>query len=302
MNEQDLRGQVIVITGASSGFGKGAARRFAGLSTSLVLAARRGALLEDLAAECEALGAQAIAVPTDISVQEEVESLTEAAIAHFGRIDVWINNAGVGAIGRFEKIPLDEHAQVIKTNLLGSLYGTYCAYRHFLERGTGTLINIASELGRHTVPYYSSYSAAKHGMVGLDDALRQELMLSRAEDIHVCTVMPTAHDTPFFDHAANHTGHQVQAPTPLHDPEDVVDAIVRLACNPKDKEIVGSDGIVKILMQSIVPSVTERIAAQMMHRQQMEEAPPARESHGAVCAPMAEGTEVSAGRLQDRAA
>ena len=118
---------------------------------------------------------RALAVPTDVSRREDVERLGKQAVAEFGRIDVWINNAGVGALGPFERIPLELHEQVIRTDLLGTLYGSHVAYRQFLEQGRGTLINVSSELGRHTVPYYTSYAAAKHGVVGLGDALRQEI-------------------------------------------------------------------------------------------------------------------------------
>jgi NAD(P)-dependent dehydrogenase (short-subunit alcohol dehydrogenase family) len=290
--------KVIVITGASSGFGKGAALRFAQEHASLVLAARRGELLDDLAMECHAAGAPAIAVPTDVSDEHEVERLAQAALQKFGRIDVWINDAGVGALGRFERIPLADHKQVVATNLLGTLYGSWFAYRQFLKQGSGTLINIASELGGHSVPYYSSYTAAKHGVVGLGDSLRQEIDQNQVNGVHVCTVMPTAHDTPFFDHAANYTGHEVQAPRPLHDPENVVETLVRLVRDPADREIVGGDGVVKILMKKLAPQAEQRMAARQMHKTQMEKAPPAPDSPGAVRAPMREGTGVSAGRLK----
>jgi short-subunit dehydrogenase len=294
--EKTLAGKVVVITGASSGFGKGAALKFAEEGASLVLAARRHELLEELAAECEAAGGRALAVQTDVSKRDEVERLAQAAIDEFGRIDVWVNNAGVGALGRFERIPLVDHEQVIATDLLGPLYGSYHAYRQFLAQGSGTLINVASELGGHTVPYYSSYAAAKHGVVGLGDSLRQEIELRDGRDIHVCTVMPAAHDTPFFDHAANYTGHEIQAPKPLHDPYDVVETIVRLARDPKDKEIVGADGVVKVLMKKLMPAAEEKMAAKSMHKTQMEKAPPAADSPNALRAPMQAGTEVSAGR------
>jgi short-subunit dehydrogenase len=185
---------------------------------------------------------------------------------------------------------------VIATDLLGTLYGSYFAFRHFLAQDSGVLINVASELGKHSVPYYASYVAAKHGVVGLGEALRQELDQNGIHNVHVCTVLPTAHDTPFFDHAANYTGHAVAAPTPLHDPQKVVDTLVRLACNPKDEEIVGGDGVVKILMKAVAPGVAEKMAARVMHRTQMEKPPPAPDSPGAVRAPTAIGTEVSAGR------
>src|SRR3954463_13876838 len=121
MNDRSLKGKVVVITGASSGFGKGAALAFAENGANVVLAARRGDLLEELARECQGSGAKALAVQTDVSRREEVERLAEAATRSLGRIDVWVNDAGVGALGRFERIPLDVHEHVIRTNLLGTL-------------------------------------------------------------------------------------------------------------------------------------------------------------------------------------
>jgi short-subunit dehydrogenase len=296
MPRQSLTDKIIVITGASSGFGKGAALEFARQGAKLVLAARRSGLLDELANECHAEGGDALACATDVSVRAEVEALAEETLDTFGRIDVWINNAGVGALGRFERVPLDVHEQVIATNLLGTLYGSYCAYRQFVEQGSGILINIASELGFGTVPYYSSYTAAKHGVVGLSGSLRQEVKQNRITGVHICTIMPTAHDTPFFDHAANYTGHEVTPPKPLHDPQKVVDAIVRIAQDPEDKRIVGADGVAKLVMANIMPVVSEKVGAKQMHKTQMEGPPPSEDSPGAVRTPIPKGTGVSGGR------
>src|SRR5687768_9630352 len=115
MTTSTLSGKVVIVTGASSGFGKGTALELARRGAALVLAARRGPLLEEVAQACEALGGSAMAVPTDVSVREDVERLGEAARARFGGIDVWINNAGVGALGPFERVPIEEHVQIIAT-------------------------------------------------------------------------------------------------------------------------------------------------------------------------------------------
>jgi NAD(P)-dependent dehydrogenase (short-subunit alcohol dehydrogenase family) len=291
-----MAGKVVVITGASSGFGKGTAMKLAEQGASLALAARRVELIAELAEECVALGGRALPCPTDVSKRDEVERLCQAAVREYGRIDAWINNAGVGALGRFERIPIEDHEQVIATDLLGVLYGGWYAYRQFLKQGAGILINVSSELGGHTVPYYSSYAAAKHGVVGLSDSLRQEINQAGYRDIHVCTVMPAAHDTPFFDHAANYTGHEIQAPKPLHDPYDVVETIVRLVGDPQDREIVGADGVVKVLMKKLAPGMQDKIAARHVHKMQMEKAPSAPDSPNSLRTPMPAGTEVSAGR------
>src|SRR4051812_21264917 len=107
MSNQSLNGKVIVITGASSGFGKGAALEFARAGASVVLAARRDELLDELVQQCQAEGGQALAVTTDVSQEADMQNLAQKAVHTYGRIDVWINNAGVGAIGNFWDIPLE---------------------------------------------------------------------------------------------------------------------------------------------------------------------------------------------------
>jgi short-subunit dehydrogenase len=299
MKHQDLQGKVVVVTGASSGFGKGAALEFARQSAKVVLAARRGDLLEELATACRAAGGEALVCEVDVSRREDVARLAKQTLDTYGRIDVWVNNAGVGAIGAFERIPLDVHEQIIGTNLLGTLYGSHFAYQQFLSQGSGVLINIASELGFGSVPYYSSYTAAKHGVIGLSDSLRQEVKQNGLDGIHICVIMPTAHDTPFFEHAANYSDHEIVPPKPLHDPQHVVDTIVRLANNPKDKEIVGADGVVKLFAANVMPRVSEKMGAKMMHST-IEKGAPAGDSPGAVLEPVPDGTTVSGGHRDQR--
>lgn len=294
---QDLTDKVIVITGASSGFGKGAALAFAEAGASLVLAARRDQLLEQLASDCEGLGGRAIAVHTDVSQSSEVEHLAQSALDRFGRIDVWVNDAGVGALGRFEEVPLVDHIQVIQTNLIGVISGSYFALKQFRRQGAGILINVASALGKIPTPYYGSYTASKFGIVGLDGVLRQELAENNLKDIHVCTVMPTAMDTPFFDHAANYTGHESVPIPPVYDPQMVVDVIVRLATQPEPEVLVGGGGAVMGALHNIIPGVVEKIMGKDTHITQIEKAPPAPDTAGNVHEPTPEGTEVSAGRL-----
>jgi len=298
MATEDLKGKVVLITGASSGFGKGAARQFARAGASLVLAARRENLLDELALECERFGGRAMAIPTDVSQREDVERLASAATSRFNRIDVWINDAGVGAVGRFDQVPLADHAQVIETDLLGTVYGSYYALRHFHTRQSGTLINIASALGKIPAPYYASYTAAKYGIVGFCSALRQELRENKVDYIHVCTVIPMAMDTPFFEHVSNYTGHQATPIPPLYDPKEVIDVIVRLATEPEDEVIVGAAGKVAAVAHSLAPGLTENLMAKQVHKSQIEAAPLAPFTSGRVLHPMASGTEVSGGRLK----
>jgi NAD(P)-dependent dehydrogenase (short-subunit alcohol dehydrogenase family) len=294
----NLNGKVIVITGASSGFGKGAALDFARAGASVVIAARRDELLDDLAQQCEAAGGRALAVTTDVSQQEEVQNLAQQAVSTFGRIDVWINNAGVGAIGHFWDIPLPDHVHVIQTNLLGVIYGSHYALQQFRQQGSGTLINTASGLGKIPAPYYSSYTASKYGVVGLSAALRQELAEAGLNDIHVCTVMPMAMDTPWFDHAANYSGHELQPIPPLYDPQLVIDAYVRLASDPKPEVIVGGVGKVMSALHSIFPGLVEGMLSKEVDVVQMHNAASEPSSSNSLHDPRDEGTGVYGGRLK----
>src|SRR4051812_8221256 len=120
----DARPTVYVITGASSGFGRGVALRLAKERANLVLVARREAVLRDVADQVASLGGVAMVAPADVADPQALESIAAATMARFGRIDVWINDAGVGAIGPFESIPEDEQARVVDINLKSVIFGS----------------------------------------------------------------------------------------------------------------------------------------------------------------------------------
>ena len=293
-----LQNKVVVITGASSGFGRGAALKFAREGANVVLAARRKKLLKEVAKECERQGARALAVEADVSQAEEVEKLAERARDEFGHFDVWVNNAGVATYGEFDEIPLEEHEQVLRTNLLGTIYGSYVALRHFRERGEGVLINMASYLGKGSAPYHASYVASKHAIRGLDMSLRQELQAQDIRDIHICTIMPTSHDTPFFGHAGNHTGKPVRPTTPVYDPQQVVDAIVELAVNPEDELTVGGIAKVASVAGKLAPALLERRMAKKVHKEHMGQSESASDSSGSLFEPMRSGEDLRGGWLE----
>jgi short-subunit dehydrogenase len=295
MARQDLNGKIVVITGASSGFGKGAALRFAQAGASVIVSARREQVLEELVRECESAGGRALAVPADVSSRADVEQLSKTTTSQFGRIDVWVNNAGTGALGRFEEVPLEEHEQVIGTDLLGTLYGSYFAMRQFRQQGSGTLINIASVIGKVPSPYFASYAAAKHGVVGLSAAIRLELEEDKVEDIHVCTVLPTSMDTPFFEHAAQHTGHVATPIPPVYDADKVVDVIVRLATDPEDEVSVGPAGKFMTFAHQLAPGLVEAMMRRQTQTAEFKDAKPAEDTSGAVKEPLASGTAVGGG-------
>ncbi len=282
---KDLRDKVVVITGASSGFGRGAALQYAQNGAKVVLAARREELLDELAEECRSFGSGAVAVPTDVTDPKGMENLAQTALETFDRVDVWINNAGGAAIGVFDDIPIQEHIKVIDTDLIGTIYGSYLALQIFKQVEKGTLINVASMIGKVPAPYYASYSAAKHGVVGLSAALRQELAALKLSNIHVCTVMPMAMDTPFFEHSANYTGKESVAIPPLDDAQKVIDVLVDLAINPKDEVPVGKTSLTNLIMHNVAPAASEKLMGKITHQKQIVDASPAPINPGGLSQP-----------------
>ncbi|HEX8203942.1 MAG TPA: SDR family oxidoreductase [Isosphaeraceae bacterium] len=248
---------VVVITGASSGIGRATALAFARRGASVVLAARRAPALADVAAECEGLGARALAVPTDVTDEDAVQALARRALEAFGRIDVWVNNAGVTAMGFFEAIPPDVFRRVIETNLFGVVHGARAVLPHFRERASGVLINVASVNGKAAGPYASDYVASKFGVVGFSESLRQEAIL-RGDDVHVCTVLPASIDTPLFQHAGNYAGRGIKPMKPVYDAEQVAETILGLVESPQREVFVGNAGRMMALMHGLVPGYFER--------------------------------------------
>ena len=295
-----LRKKVVVLTGASSGFGRGAALKFAEHGARLVLAARRKGLLKDVAEECQRRGGKAVVVETDVSGREEVEALADKAVSEFGRIDIWVNNAGVGAIGPFIDVPIEDHKQVIATNLLGTLYGSHCAMKQFREQGSGTLINIGSYLSKGSSPYHASYAASKHGVRGLGTSIRQELEATGDDaKIRVCTIMPTSMDTPFFQHAAQHSGHRVRPIDPVYDPELVIDAIIRAATHPEPEVMVGRSAKMASVLGKIAPMLLERKLASKTHKNIYTKASRETPNEGALFEPTGEGEGIRGGWLDE---
>lgn len=292
---KELRNRIVVITGASSGFGRGVAEKFARDGAHVVLASRRGDLLEKLARDCRNQGVRAVAIETDVSDRSEVESLAQRVLNEFGRFDIWINNAGVATYGRFNDSPMDEHEQVIRTNLLGLMYGSRVALDQFRRQGHGVLINVGSFAGIASFPYGASYTASKHGVRGLGTALRQELTVNEEENIHVCTVMPTSMDTPFFAHAANHTGRPVKPIPPVYDPQLVIDAIHEVALNPRPEIVVGGRGKAGKLLSRIAPGALETQMAKKSHEAMMQQEETAPPSSGNLFSAVEYGNEVRGG-------
>lgn len=290
-----VAGRTYVITGASSGIGRGVALRLASYGANTVLAARRTAVLDEVAQQVRAAGGQALVVTTDISDPDQMTRLQQAALQRFGRIDVWINNAAVAAIGPFDAVPLRDHGRIVDVNLKGTMAGTYLALQQFRRQGFGTLVNIASVEGKVAIPFHASYSATKFAIVGLDRALNQELRLQRLSDrIHVVSILPWGMDTPFWDHTANYSGGTPRFYT-MDGPEDAVNEVVYASIHPRKEVAVGWKANGAVLGAQIWPGLADHVAGNLIQRSQVDTAPPAPDTDGALFEPVPAGTGVEGG-------
>jgi len=287
-------GRTYVVTGASSGFGRGLALRVGALGGNVVLAARRADALEEVAAQVRAAGGQALVVPTDVSDPAQVEALADAATRRFGRIDVWMNIAGVGANGRFWEMPVADYSRIVDVNLKGVIYGSHAALRRFLAQGQGTLVNMGSVESEVPLAYHATYASTKAGILALGRALNAEIRhTGRGRTIRVATVMPWAVDTPFFQHEANYSG-TADRMAMMDGPEKVVRALVWVSLHPREELPVGAKAQMASTAHHLFPDLTERISASI-HRAEMKKGRPQPPSSGNVHQPMADGRTVEGG-------
>ncbi len=289
----ELRDKIVVITGASSGIGRAAAVAFAREGAHVVLAARREQALEEAAEECRTSGVTALAVATDVTRETDLEALARSTVDAFGRIDVWINNAGVGLFGPFLDAPIDAHRRVIETNLFGAMYGAAAVLPIFRRQGSGVLITNISVGGFVPTPFAAAYTASKFALRGFMASLRQEM--GNENGVHLCSVFPAIVDTPGFLHGANVSGHTLRPPpAPLLPPEKVAATFVQLARRPRAEVAVGWATRPAQAGYALAPRLTESIAGALFRRVNRR-GEPAPRTTGNLFVPVREGTGTSGG-------
>ena len=255
-----LADQVMVVTGASSGIGLVTARTAAAKGAKLVLVARSGEALETVAQEIGAAGGEAIAVEADVGDAAAMRRVADAAVERFGRIDTWVQNAGVAIYARLMDTPDDEHEQMFRTNYFGVVHAAKAAVPKLA--GGGALIVVGSVASDLPSPVMGAYAASKHATKAYVESLRIELRAA-GTPISITLVKPAGIDTPIGQHAANHEGGEAQIPPPVYDPQLVADAILDVAVHPRREITVGGAGRAQVLFAEHFPALFERLAPLM---------------------------------------
>ena len=267
-----LNEQVIVITGASSGIGLCTAESAAKQGAKVVLAARSGQTLNDVVNRINSSGGEAMSVVADVANRADVEKVAQAAAARFGRIDTWVNNAGLAIYGRLDQVSDEDSRRLFDINFWGVVYGSLVALPHLRTNG-GALINVGSEVSEAFVPILGMYSASKHAVKGFTDALRVEVEYVDKAPVAVTLIQPTAVDTPFDEHGRNYMDKEANLPTPQLDPQDVADAILKAATKPTRDIRVGGMSKLNTFVAKNLPGLADRMTAKQVESLQRDEPP-----------------------------
>ncbi len=249
-----LSEQVIVVTGASSGIGLATAEGAAAAGARVVMTARNADALADAQAR---LGPNVEIVVADLAEFDAAERIAAAAVARFGRIDTWVNNAATVTIGRVYDTAIEDQRHAFDVGYWGMVNGTLAALKRLRETG-GAIINVGSIESDRGVILQAQYSAMKHAVKGFTDAFRTEVEADGLP-VSVTLIRPAAMHTPFPEHARNLTGHPITLPPVIYDPRLSAKAILFAAEHPRRSLSIGGTGVFGTAMAQHMPRLTDLI-------------------------------------------
>jgi NAD(P)-dependent dehydrogenase (short-subunit alcohol dehydrogenase family) len=252
--------EIAVITGASAGIGRASAREFARRGCTVVLVARGLDGLKAAAEEVEQLGGRALVIQADVADPAQVDRAADQAVAEFGRIDIWVNNAFAGIFSRFMDMSLEEFRRVVDVTFFGQVHGTRAALRHMLPRDSGAIVLVGSALAYRGIPLQSAYCAAKHAVQGFQDSLRAEL-LAMDSKVRLAMVQLPGVNTPQFDWIRAHTRGHPRPVGAVYQPEVAARAIWKAAHSNRKQWIVGAPALQAIAGDKLLSPLLDRYLA-----------------------------------------
>lgn len=259
--------RVVIITGASSGIGKACAYFFSQKGAHVVLAARNGDRIDQIAADLHKRDRKALAVQTDVSRAEDCKNLVDQTIAYFGRIDVLINNAGISMRGLFSDTSLDVLRQLMDINFWGTVYCTHYALPYILKQ-KGSVVGVSSIAGFQGLPGRTGYSSSKFAMHGFLQTLRVENLKT---GLHVMIAAPGFTSTNVRKSALGPDGRsQGESPRDEHkmmEPEKVAEILFRGIHRRKRQIIMTRQGKITVWMRRLLPKLTDKITYRVMARE-----------------------------------
>lgn len=268
MKTTTFKNQVVIVTGASSGIGKALSLQLASEGAFLSLAARNADRLERLVEECQELGGEAIAVPTDVAQEEQCQGLIEETVRQFGRIDMLVNNAGFSLVGKFDELPsLELFQRVMSVNFNGIVQCTYYALP-YLKDTCGRVVNVASLGGKLAIPYNTTYISSKFAVTGFSDSLRMEL---QKVQVSVTVIYPYWVVTEFHERLLDKNG-QVRGPEgraiytkKTMSAEQCANIIIK-AAKQRKREVVMRPGTIASWLKLIAPNVLDKIIVEKIFK------------------------------------
>jgi NAD(P)-dependent dehydrogenase (short-subunit alcohol dehydrogenase family) len=265
-------GEVVVVTGATSGIGRAIARRFARDGARIALLARGRDALDGARREIEEAGGEALVLPTDLADWDAVESAATAVEEAFGPIDIWINNAMTTVFAPFKDIEPDEYRRATEVTYLGTVWGTKAALNRMLPRDRGTIVIVGSALAYRGIPLQSAYCGAKHGVKGFFESLRTELRHDKS-NVHLSMVQLPGVNTPQFEHGRSKMPMVPQPMPPYYEPEVAADAVHWSAHNKRRELYVGAPTVKTIVGNKVAPWLVERVLAKQGFKGQQSDKP-----------------------------
>lgn len=271
-SECRLKGKVVVVTGASAGVGRATVREFARYGARLGLLARGREGLHGACREAEALGAQAIIVPTDVAYPDQVDAAATKIEDTLGPIDVWVNNAMASVLSPVKDMLPTEYQRVTDVTYLGYVYGTLAALKRMLPRDRGIIIQVGSALAFRSIPLQSAYCGAKHAIKGFTESLRSEL-LHDGSRVHVTNIQLPAVNTPQFSWIKTRMPRHPQPVPPIYQPEVIARAIVWAARHRRRDLCVGWSVFKAILGEKFIPGLLDHYLARIGYDAQQTSEP-----------------------------